>query len=695
MIVETKENTIQSNGVQLTQTMGIKKEGMGFIQNILRSNIYSNKIKSCIREIVCNAVDSHVEADKAEVPIQVTLPSRFCPTLRIRDFGVGMSEKTILDIYSFFGLSTKRNTNLQTGFMGIGKVAPLAYGDSFTLVSFHGGIKSTYNVYVDCESLTQVARLAQETTNEGNGVEIAVSVKDCDVCSFVSSANEVFRYMKVKPIVDGKPWFNANPTAPIMSGSDWKVFGNQSESLVVMGNVAYKIDDHFQDANISKILKSAIEVDFEIGELSVSASRESLEFNPRTKQAVVNKLTRITAEIVTQLNDKFTGCKTFFDACKLYGSVMNYGSPFGAFRDLVKTKIVFNGKTVTCDSIRFFIPSDFGFTVREYDKSWRGIKIRGNNVHRIECAENTVVIDNDLGASSGIVNRIHNLVTGGKRVFVLSYVSAANKAKFLLETGLEECNLTPISSLPKITLAISGGQICKNAKHTSKEFIYDFDFATKNRYRFKSSDYWKQESVDIANDAGLYVIIDKFEYTNGEGSLTSPGDLNGIISAMKDFGIDIKKIYGFKNKIKDEVVKNPKMTNLFAYLSNELSSYFAKNNISQKISNRIEFDAFEDKYSWMSFFLKNWAKASPKTVLHSVGALVSHLECAADKKVLDQAVHWKKYYTPVLPEHSMESLAKQIQDKYPLITLVDFGWRFDDRKYAVAALLEYVNLIDG
>src|SRR5882724_10347772 len=107
MICETKENNIKTGGIKLTKEMGINHEGMGFIQNILRSQIYSDKISSLIREISVNGIDSHVAAGCPERPIEVTLPSRWEFTLKIRDFGTGMSEDTVLNLYAYFGSSSK------------------------------------------------------------------------------------------------------------------------------------------------------------------------------------------------------------------------------------------------------------------------------------------------------------------------------------------------------------------------------------------------------------------------------------------------------------------------------------------------------------------------------------------------------------------------------------------------------------
>ena len=60
---------------------------------------YGDPIKAMIRELACNAADSHLEAGKDDVPFLVTLigPDDSHITqqsyLWIRDFGVGMSHE--------------------------------------------------------------------------------------------------------------------------------------------------------------------------------------------------------------------------------------------------------------------------------------------------------------------------------------------------------------------------------------------------------------------------------------------------------------------------------------------------------------------------------------------------------------------------------------------------------------------------
>ena len=92
---------------------GIGSDGAFQIQfnakmaRILSDGLYSNKIQAIIRELSCNAIDSHVEAGCVDKPIEVHLPTVFEPWFYVRDFGVGLDHQQVLNIYTVYGASTK------------------------------------------------------------------------------------------------------------------------------------------------------------------------------------------------------------------------------------------------------------------------------------------------------------------------------------------------------------------------------------------------------------------------------------------------------------------------------------------------------------------------------------------------------------------------------------------------------------
>lgn len=694
MIAQERQNNVQTHGIKDTVSFGIKQDGLAHIFSVLRNQLYSDKILAVIREYSTNGVDAHTEAGKPTLPIEVTLPSRWETTFKVRDFGLGLTDADIHDIYAFYGESTKRKSNAMIGQLGLGSKSAFAYGDNFVITSYVDGVKNTYNAFIDASQIGQIAKLASEPTTEPNGVEISIAVKDHDVQAFHSKAYALFRYFKVRPVVHGATFDYATLT-PIISGGDWVIYGGSSSPAVaIMGNIGYPIDNHWNDQNITNALAAGLEINFAIGDLEISASREKLQYTDRTKQAIKDKLTKVVSEVSAELNSRFSSCATLFDAHKLYGTVMDYGSNLYVLRGMIKSSLQFKGKAVTASRLHLPDANSGEFSVRQYEKTYRGNKVKAFPMNSINCTDKTVLVDNDLSLNNGITNRVWNLVQDSKDVYVLSYRDAKDRADFLSKSGLEDSNFIKLSSLPKISLATATGAAPKNAKHASKEFIYDFAHASKaSSWSRKHSDFWTQEVVDVANDSGVYVMLEGFRYQSKTGSWDIPFELNNIIKSMATFGITLPKIYGFKLKHNDLVAKNPNMVSLWVYLKTELANYFVTNKIAQKLANRIEYDRN---------MTADWLDAAPKLVKHVAAttklatnfATFEYMRHAKDKKILDEAVAWKEYFsTTEKPEHDLSTLNEEILKTYPMFAYIRY-WETSDSKF-VKGVSDYVNLIGG
>ena len=134
MITKQNQTKLEQSQDFKSYAFGIKKEGISHIFNVLRNQLYSDKILAVIREYSCNAVDAHTEVGKNEEPIVVTLPNKLLLEFKVRDFGRGLTETEIGEIYAMYGESTKRGTNEQIGQLGLGCKSAFAYGDNFIII---------------------------------------------------------------------------------------------------------------------------------------------------------------------------------------------------------------------------------------------------------------------------------------------------------------------------------------------------------------------------------------------------------------------------------------------------------------------------------------------------------------------------------------------------------------------------------
>jgi len=160
----------------------IDAEDMRYVASLLRNN-YSNTSLAVIREITANAVDANKEANSTR-KVEVKLPTTMNPTFSVRDYGSGLSQGDVFGLYSKYGKSTKRQSNNYIGAFGIGKFAPLSYGDNFSVVSYYGGERKTYNVYVTEEDDTKISLMESVPSKDPTGLEVQVAVSDSDVQKF-------------------------------------------------------------------------------------------------------------------------------------------------------------------------------------------------------------------------------------------------------------------------------------------------------------------------------------------------------------------------------------------------------------------------------------------------------------------------------------------------------------------------------
>jgi hypothetical protein len=199
-------------------------------------DLYENRLLAVIREYSTNARDAHIEAG-VSLPIEITLPSSFAPSLSIRDFGTGLSAEDIREIYSQYGRSTKRDTNDQVGMMGIGCKSALTYTTQFTVSSTKDGRRLTVLVSRDEDGAGQMQILGDTETDEANGTEIVVAIRRDDIHRCADLCREFFSYWESDTVtINGRPPVRFEGLAV---GDSIFIIEGRGQDQVVMGNVAY------------------------------------------------------------------------------------------------------------------------------------------------------------------------------------------------------------------------------------------------------------------------------------------------------------------------------------------------------------------------------------------------------------------------------------------------------------------------
>jgi hypothetical protein len=303
MMPNTKERQLSSGGVAESREFGISAKDSAHIMTILRDTLYTDKIKAVLREYSSNAWDSHRASGKADVPIKVVLPTANDPTLSIRDYGSGLSQDDVFEVFTQYGASTKRNDDISVGMLGIGSKSGFAYSDSFTIVSYHEGSKKTYVAVLDESDKGIINLLNKEECGKETGVMIQIAVRPNDIWEFTEKAKNLFQYFEPRPIINVVLPPTPAEYTTLKHGS--LTASGEEGWVAVMGCVPYRIDmDQIKNQkNSNSKLGEYVErvsgvLRFNIGEVQISASREELKYSDRTKEAIVNKLHALIEEFV-------------------------------------------------------------------------------------------------------------------------------------------------------------------------------------------------------------------------------------------------------------------------------------------------------------------------------------------------------------------------------------------------------------
>jgi len=309
MQVVAVQRDVKSGGVEAQGMFAISATNQAHIMAILREGLYTDRILAVLREYASNAWDAHRMSGKADLPIKVVLPTDMNPTLIIRDFGMGMSEDTIFNVFTQYGDSTKRDSNVGVGMLGIGSKSGFAYSDTFTVISYHGGKKRTYVAVLDHTDIGTMSRLCEDDCGDEVGIEIQIPVKRQDLWLFNEKAKSLFRYFDPKPNINmSLPTIGRTTTKSGFINDDGSCYN--SEWIAVMGCVPYRVNMSQIQADLEKIniyqavTKMSGGIFFDIGDVQISANREELKYTDATKNALVEKLAKVLQEyLVTLMKD--------------------------------------------------------------------------------------------------------------------------------------------------------------------------------------------------------------------------------------------------------------------------------------------------------------------------------------------------------------------------------------------------------
>lgn len=686
--MKTADTTASPTVVETNGAFTIAATGKAF--RILSDGLYSDKITAVIRELSCNAYDSHIAASKNGTPFEIHLPSDDEPWFSVRDFGTGISDADITNIYTRYFASTKTSSNEFVGQLGLGSKSPFSLVREFEVKSKHGGVERTYRMYFDDSDTPRVEFLYEgPATDSGLMVKFPVTGYS-DRRRFAERADAVLGWFETTPIITGNT-IHVNKVVSKMTSDGWFIRPRQTYGyngpIALMGNVAYPIDNESIegiDEATSAMLEMPLVVKFEIGDLEVSASRETLGYDKRTIANLLSRSNQVLGDIRTHYAGMVAACGTEWEARVKYDELFGYEAAH------------------TWQLRKIF---------QDYDVVWNGVKI-DNHYKKVDLTTfydaNTSGYRAHVGhAGKSMLNRIshdeldkHQQPCTDKNMVVFNNVERGglNRIKHWLKKDLKEGRITVYDAPDK-----GDWETMRSALgHPTVKWSADMPIPPRqasagrsSMMEWKGSNWGKHfwENVDLDMDGGGYWI---------EASNKVPVDhigrgvqLNDLIKEAIVMGFIPAgtKVYAPKGNMRQKIRKLDDWVNVVDLVKDEVSKILGEysSNVTATAA-AWEDHAYRNRrmiqYMWK---LRDRDGAMSKYVsfANEMNAKMQDETLAKFRKAQRLASYVGLNVNNGKADPRIEEMHEMIRKRYPLVFAVSDGaWSTSDM------MNEYVDMVD-
>ncbi len=314
-ILNSSLHTVTTVGDFKSHKAEIDAEDLGWILQILSTNLYSDPIGSLIREYSSNAWDANVEAGNKHKPIEVGIQTDKDQGSYwyVTDLGPGLSPERIDKVYRKFGKSTKRESNEAIGMMGLGKFSGLSYSDQIYITTRFEGMQYQYIMH-RADNLPQIDMLSISPSDLPSGTTIKVFIHGgwSDRRDFEKATREQLAYFEnIYFNVDGSDFNDFK----LIKGKTFTYSSVDDRGLrIKLGPVTYPIDyealkmttddDHqFKMITILQHSYDGLALNFNIGELAITPNRESLLYNTKTTAIIKQRFEEFEKELAALYNN--------------------------------------------------------------------------------------------------------------------------------------------------------------------------------------------------------------------------------------------------------------------------------------------------------------------------------------------------------------------------------------------------------
>ncbi len=331
----TKKRSVQSSGVKRSRKFTVE---MGPDLMALLSGLYTMIEWALVREYWTNAEDGHAALRKTGVepprPISIHVPNTLEPYFEVTDYGIGMDDDTVFNVFTVYGKTTKGKSNLEVGGFGIGGKAAHAYeegADQWTILSRYNGFLASYTAFKDDHGVPDLITLGDPIpTDEPNGVTVRIPVASKDIEAFRAAITRLaLRRLEPFEITGDRVGVRDSKYVAIEYDRSTKFFGWRKRGSgehgvqAIMGGVPYPVDLRHKELALSSFeinhldKQGSVDILFKVGELDIVPSREGLRYSSHTVTKLKQRFGKLFAADISTFRNELRSKKTVWEAIEL------------------------------------------------------------------------------------------------------------------------------------------------------------------------------------------------------------------------------------------------------------------------------------------------------------------------------------------------------------------------------------------
>lgn len=441
------------------------------------ANLYTDPVTAVLRELGANCVDAIKEAGEEGIKAgwELHLPTRFCPTVKFIDNGVGISEDRMRSIYSVIGGSSKRGDAEQIGGFGVGRLSLFSLVNTCNVISRYNGVETRYFIHIQPNGLPDIKTISAVSTKKRNGVEVSFDVQEQHINDFNQKYLSVYHYFTHRPrIVLGNepvanvPWVK-EPESDV-KGNDWTI--RKGNSIIVMGGIQYALPQTMIEsgklAKFAAMTKYGVVIFDNIGEYSITPSREAIQFDDMTVARLYKRFDAILNSLVPLVEKKIAGATNLMEAKRMLRSIKSNMSFIGSLSVVVKG-VTIDDKPIDTS----WIGKRTNIIQALYKQRYYRKKVsREDTPHIIDINSESIVVLNDL--KRGFVSRFtefaaKNYTSHGS--FVGYFIDPAAENEFRAQTKWFGAIPKASDVLPKIVS--TSGRTSNSRSYLKSLFQYN------------------------------------------------------------------------------------------------------------------------------------------------------------------------------------------------------------------------------